>query len=185
MRSRRPASTTLSPFSTASSTRTARSGPAPAIRGSLTNLLPQQTVSYPALGGSVKYSGTLVTGPDGSGGTTYTWNLTSTGSVNQQNSTTPITRTLTQKAAIVGDPGSWSRFYQDDADPNECLTLDTTAWVTNIATKGCLVLENGATISGNVKVDVGTTVNIWGPLTTSGVEGRRPRPPAGRTRPTR
>ena len=134
----------------------------------VTNLLSAQTVSYPALGGSVTYSGALATAPDGSGGTTYTWNITSTGSIKRQNTSTPITRTLTQKAAVVGDPGSWSRFYQDDTSPNECLTLDTTAWVTNIASKGCLVLKNGATISGNVKVDVGTTVNIWGPLTTGG-----------------
>ncbi len=141
-----------------------------------TTLLSSKTLNYPALGGSVTYSGVLTTGTDGSGGQTYTWTITSKGTVNQQNTSTPVTRKLTQQDAVVGDPGSWSRFYQDDNDPSHCLTLDTTAWVTNIATRGCLLLQNGATISGKVKVDVGTTVRIMGPLTTGG-----PRSPTAAT----
>ena len=128
-----------------------------------------RSVSYASLGGTVTYSGSLNT-------TSYVWTITSTGSVKQQDTSTPVTRTLTQMATVVGlnqgaNGGSWSRFYQDDADPNDCLTLDATSWVTNIGTRGCLVLQNGATITGStVNVDVGTTVTINGVATNTGTK---------------
>jgi len=127
------------------------------------------TSSYPSLGGTVSWSGTLDTN-------TYVWTVTSTGSVSQQDTSTKITRTLTQKDSVLGinqgaTGGSWSRFYQDDADPNDCLTLDATTWVTNLGTRGCLVLDNGGTIAGStVNVDVGTTVQINGVAADTGTK---------------
>ena len=77
------------------------------------SLLTSRTVSYPSLGGTVTYSGTLNT-------STYVWTITSTGTVSQQDTSTPVTRTLTQQDTVSGidqgaSGGSWSRFYQDDA----------------------------------------------------------------------
>jgi hypothetical protein len=135
----------------------------------VTTLLSSRTVTYSALGGSVTYSGVLNT-------TNFTWAVTSTGSVKQQDVSTPITRTLTQTDNVVGlnqgaDASSWSRFYQDDANASDCLTLDATTFVTNIGSRGCLVLKDSATITGStVNVDVGTTVSIQGTQTTTGTK---------------
>ena len=148
-----------------------RTGATPPITATLFSSMPlaSRTVSYPSLGGSVTYSGTLNT-------TTYVWTITSTGTVKLHDSSTPITRTLTQQDTVAGltsgaSGGSWSRFYQDDASASDCLTLDDTTFVTNVGTRGCLVLKDGATITGStINVDVGTTVSIQGTQTSTGAK---------------
>ncbi len=124
-------------------------------------LLPQTTVNYASLGGSVTYSGTI--------NSSYVWTITSTGSVKVGR--TARHTTLTRKVSVVGinsgaDSASWSRFYQDST--GSCLTIDNTTFVTNVATRGDLCLRNNGAITGsNVTVDVGGNVSISGPDTTS------------------
>lgn len=140
-----------------------------------------KTLSYPALGGTVTYSGALNT-------TSYVWTITSTGSVDQQDSSTPVTRTLTQLVTVKGlnqgaTGSSWSRFYQDDASPSDCLTIDDATFVTNIGSKGCLTLADGGTIVGStVNVDVGTNVYIEGTASSAGANS--PSSASGWTNPT-
>jgi hypothetical protein len=124
-------------------------------------LLPQTTVQYASLGGSVTYSGTI--------NSSYVWTITSTGSVKVGK--TARHTTITRKVSVVGinagaDSSSWSRFYQDST--GSCLTIDNTTFVTNVATRGDLCLRNNGAITGaNVTVDVGGNVSISGPNATS------------------
>ena len=124
-------------------------------------LLPQTTVSYPSLGGSVTYSGTI--------DSSYVWTITSTGSVKIGRTArhTTISRTVSVVGINAGaDSSSWSRFYQDST--SSCLTIDNTTFVTNVSTRGNLcILDNGAITGANTTVDVGGNVSITGPDTTS------------------
>jgi len=115
--------------------------------------------------GSVTYSGSLNT----SGGNTWYWNISSTGSVPVSNVTT-ATRTLTRAVGVTGNNGtngnSWSRFYQDST--SSCLVLNAVSVPTNFASKGCITLENGATVTGSgTNIQAGTTINIDPPETES------------------
>jgi Tfp pilus assembly protein PilX len=137
----------------------------------VTTLLPSTTIQYSGLKGSVTYSGTLNT-------TTWLWTITSTGKVKNglNTQTRVLKRGVTVRGLNVGaDGSSWSRFY--DNGGGGCMTIDNQAFVTNVATKGNLCLDNGGSITGaNVGVDVGGTVTITGPNSASG-----PRPPSAGT----
>ena len=126
-------------------------------------LLPQTTITYSGLHGSVTYSGSLNT-------TTYVWTITSTGKIKngQVYQARTLTRAVTVRGLNVGSNGSsWSRFYQDST--GSCLTIDTDTMVTNIGTRGNLCLVNGGAITGSgTTVDVGGTVTITGPDTSAG-----------------
>ncbi len=117
------------------------------------------TVNYAALKGSVTYSGTLDT-------TKWVWRIVSTGRV--KSGLTYQRSTLTKSVKVLGinngaDGSSWSRFYDNDTD-GTCLTIDGATFVTNVATKGNLCIQNGGGIAGaNTLVDVGGTVTISGP----------------------
>ena len=143
-----------------------------------TTLLPSTTIQYAGLNGSVTYSGSLNT-------TTWVWTITSTGKV--KNGPRYQARTLKKAVTVRGlnvgaDGSSWSRFY--DNGGAGCLTIDNQTFVTNVATKGNLCLDNGGAITGaTTSVDVGGTVTITGPNATSGPARGRPPARAGR-RPT-
>ena len=125
------------------------------------------TVNYPAMGGSATYKGTAASTTD-----KLTWTLTSTGTVNAGGQTRNVT--LQQTAIIRGlvpgaDLGSWSRFYADDA--TKCVTIDTVNMPAPIATKGCLNVINGGSVTGaSNNIEVGKTVKISGPATGAGVK---------------
>ena len=134
-------------------------------------LLPSTTIQYSGLKGSVTYSGTLNT-------STYVWTITSTGKIKsgQGYQARTLKRSVTVKGINVGaDAGSWSRFY--DNDTTSCLDINGQTFVTNVATRGNLCLDNGGSITGaNTTVDVGGSVTINGPNSASG-----PRSPSAAT----
>ena len=150
-----------------------------------TTLLPSTTVAYTNYGGSVTYSGNAVTSTLPDGGNEVAWTITSTGTAGSSSNLTRK-RTLSQTLAVRGlvdggDLGSWSRFYQDD--DAQCLTIDTVAMPTNIATKGPLCLVNGGTIAGSsTTIDVGGNVTITGPKVTG--SAHYPSAAGGWTNPT-
>ncbi len=118
--------------------------------------------------GSVTYSGTL----DKSGGNTWYWNITSTGSVPVSNVTT-ASRTLTRSVGVTGNNGtdgnSWTRFYQDST--STCLTLDGVTVPTNFASKGDICLVNGAKVTGSTtNIQAGGKIYI-DPPTTDAIAG--------------
>jgi Tfp pilus assembly protein PilX len=129
-------------------------------------VLPTTTVQYKQFGGSATFSGTSSTVNN-----TIVWALKSTGVAG--NAGQVHSRTLTQSVTVRGvnegaDGSSWSRFYQDALSP--CLTINNEVFVTNVATKGNLCILNSGGITGaNTVVDVGGTVTITGPATSSGV----------------
>jgi len=140
----------------------------PSVNPTTSTLLPSTTVAYSAYGGSVTYSGTAVSAND-----EVTWTITSKGTAGSSSNLTRK-RQLTETAVVRGlndgaSGSSWSRFYQNATTP--CLTIDTETFVTNVATKGNLCLLNTGAITGaNTVVDVGGTVTITGPATSSGAK---------------
>jgi Tfp pilus assembly protein PilX len=139
-------------------------------------LLSSTTIPYPSVSGSVTYSGTI--------DANYVWKITSTGTITHggQVQKHTITRNVTVYATNNGSNASaWSRFYQNSATP--CLTIDTETFVTNVATRGNLCIDNTGAITGaTTKVDVGGTVVITGPPVTS--PAHSPSAGAGWTAPT-
>jgi len=131
--------------------------------------LPPTTVSYPDLGGTVTYSGT-----GSEVNNRMVWSIRSTGTVTVAGVSGARSKTLTQGVVVRGlvpgaDLGSWSRFYQDDT--NTCLTIDTVNMPAPIATRGCLKVINGGSITGSsIAIEVGKTVKITGPSTATGVK---------------
>ena len=131
------------------------------------------TIQYPSLNGSVTYSGTI--------NSSYVWTITSTGTVTEQDNTTPVTRTMHQQLDVLGinagaTGSAWSRFYQDST--STCLTIPDEEFVTNIGTRGNLCLEDGASIgtaSGGTapNVDVGGNITITG-ISTASNTGTKP-----------
>ena len=141
------------------------------VKPTTSTLLPSTTITYSNIKGSVTYSGTLDS-------TTLVWAITSTGKVKngQSYQYRTLKRSVTVKGLNVGaDGSSWSRFYSNDT--TSCLTIDAQTFVTNVATKGNLCLDNGGAVTGaNTTVDVGGTVTITGPDSASG-----PRSPTAAT----
>lgn len=131
------------------------------------NLLPETTVTYAGMNGSVTYSGTAqtVAGPPEQ----IVWTVTATGqaSSGQQRRKT-LTQTVSVKGLVPGaDLGSWSRFYQDSS--SSCLTIDTVSMPAPLATKGPLCLVNGGSVTGSsTTIDVGGNVTISGPGANAG-----------------
>jgi hypothetical protein len=139
-------------------------------------LLSSTTIPFASENGSVTYTGTI--------DANYIWTIKAIGSVKVGTQTE--THTIVRKVSVVGtndgaNGSSWSRFYQDS--PSTCLTIDTETFVTNVATRGNLcILNTGAITGATTNVDVGGTVTITGPLTSSGVHS--PSIGAGWTSPT-
>ncbi|HWX09835.1 MAG TPA: hypothetical protein VNY33_07645, partial [Gaiellaceae bacterium] len=137
-------------------------------------LLPSTTYSY--LDGSVTFSGTISAG--------FVWTITATGTVTSGGKTQ--SKTLTRTLSVVGtnqgaDAASWSRFYQDSTA--SCLRIDTETFVTNVATRGDLCINDTGAITGaGTQVDVGGNVIITGPSVTS--PARSPSAGTGWTSPT-
>src|SRR3954451_7268731 len=124
-------------------------------------------VSYPAMGGTATYSGTASTQSD-----KLTWTLTSKGTVTSGGQARSVT--LQQTAVVRGlvpgaDLGSWGRLYADD--PTKCVTIDTVNMPAPIATRGCLKVINGGSITGTSNnIEVGKTVTVTGPATSTGTK---------------
>jgi hypothetical protein len=124
------------------------------------------TVSFASLGGSAEYWGSATTAND-----TMTWTLFSKGTVTQgQARTVTLSQTAVVRGLVPGaDLGSWSRFYADD--PTKCVTIDTVNMPAPIATRGCLQVINGGSITGTSNnIEVGKTVQISGPPTATGAK---------------
>jgi Tfp pilus assembly protein PilX/roadblock/LC7 domain-containing protein len=130
--------------------------------------LPAATVAYPKFNGTATYSGTA-SSQIVNNVTVIVWQLRSTGVAG--NPPQAHSRTLQQSVTVRGvnegaDGSSWSRFYQDALTP--CLTINNDTFVTNVATRGDLCIENMGAITGaSTTVDVGGNVTITGPSVTS------------------
>jgi hypothetical protein len=115
-------------------------------------------------GGTAAYCGTLDT-------STYDWSLTSTGTAPNPNGGADITRTLHRTVYVRGisegaSLSAWSRFYADST--TQCMTLDGVTIPGSVAVNNCLILKNGAKITGSTtSVDVGGTVSITGSAASS------------------
>jgi Tfp pilus assembly protein PilX len=115
-------------------------------------------------GGTAAYCGTLDT-------STYDWSLTSIGTAPSPNGAAPITHTLHRTVGVRGisdgaSVSAWSRFYADST--TQCMTLDGVTIPGSVAVNNCLVLRNGAKITGSTtSVDVGGNVTIVGSSASS------------------
>ena len=116
---------------------------------------PAAGLYYPMEQGSATVWGTYSS-------STFTWTITSIGSLANPTGGAPITKTLIKKATVLGIAAGatvpeWSRFIHDDA--NTCFTIDTVTIPGAVASRGDMCLVNG----GNV------AVNTTGAATTVGV----------------
>ncbi len=125
------------------------------------------TVTYQAMGGTATYWGSASSAND-----VMTWTLYSKGTVTQGGQARSVTlqQNVTVRGLVPGaDLGSWSRFYADD--PTKCVTIDTVNMPAPIATRGCLKVINGGSVTGSSNnIEVGKTVTITGPATATGAK---------------
>ena len=145
---------------------------------------PAAGLYYPMEQGSATVWGTY-------NSSTYTWTLTSVGSLANPTGGAPITKTITKKASVLGIAAGatvpeWSRFIHDDA--NTCFTIDTVTIPGAVASRGDMCLKNGGNVAVNT-TGAATTVGVGDDLFVEGPDiGPRGAPaqrttPAGRTRP--
>jgi Tfp pilus assembly protein PilX len=124
------------------------------------------TVTYPALGGTAEYWGVQSTAHD-----IVTWTFTSKGTLTAGSKRIVVLQqNATVRPLVPGaDLGSWSRFYADD--DTKCVTIDTVNMPAPIATRGCLKVINGGSITGTSNnIEVGKTVTVTGPATSTGTK---------------
>jgi Tfp pilus assembly protein PilX len=130
---------------------------------------PAAGLYYPMENGSATVWGTYNT-------STYSWTLTSTGSLQNPTGGAPITKTITKQATVLGIAAGatvpeWSRFIHDDA--GTCFTIDTVTIPGAVASRGDMCLVNGGNVAVNATgaettVGVGDDLFITGPPTNSG-----------------
>ena len=130
---------------------------------------PAAGLYYPMEKGSATVWGTYST-------STYSWTLTSVGSMANPTGGSPITKTITKQATVLGIAAGatvpeWSRFIHDDA--TTCFTIDTVTIPGAVASRGDMCLVNGGNVAVNATgaattVGVGDDLFITGPPIDSG-----------------
>ncbi len=117
-------------------------------------------------GGTAQYCGVLDT-------STYTWSLTATGIAPNPAGGANLTHVLHRTVSVQGisdgaSVSAWSRFYSDST--TQCMTVDTVTIPGSVAANHCLILKNGAKITGSTSsVDVGGDLTIIGSPASSSV----------------
>ena len=124
---------------------------------------PAAGLYYPMEQGSATVWGTYSS-------STFTWTLTSIGSLANPTGGAPITKTITKKATVLGIAAGatvpeWSRFIHDDA--NTCFTIDTVTIPGAVASRGDMCLVNGGNVAVNT-TGAATTVGVGDDLFVTG-----------------